>query len=320
MIDHVVVMAASPSRRMEPLTRTRPKAMLPILGKPMIAHVMDSFYDAGMRRFTVVVGEQEGAVVLWLTTQWHKDVSLMFAPQGHKRGTASALFAARGMIDGPFIITSCDNLIPKTHVAELCEYYAAHPSDTVILNLLYAPQEIVEGAGVVLDPRGYVMYVSEHPIGAHQDFRTVLPVYLFTPSVLDYLDRVPVSEESGERMLATAIQMMIDDGQLVGAVEAANRIRLDTPEDLLNANLRLIASLAEPILLSEIPPSVRIVPPVYIDPGVVISNEVTIGPNVYLETGTVVGHRTTIRNSVVLGRRIGREQHIEGEVVKEDRL
>ncbi len=319
MIDHVVVMAASPSRRMEALTRTRPKAMLPILGKPMIAQVMDGYYKAGIRRFTVVVGEQEGSAVIWLTEKWHKDVTLTFALQGHKRGTASALFASRDYISGPFIITSCDNLISETHVANLSEYLAAHPGDSAVLNLLYAPDEIVQSAGVLLNPRGYVMYVSETPIGAHQDSMTALPIYAFTSKVLDYLDRVPVSEESGERMIGSAIQLMIDDGQTVGAIQADDRIRLETPDDLLQANMRLLAQLSEPVMLSEAPTSATIVPPVYVDPGVVLNQGVTLGPNVYIETGSRIGAHTVLRNTIVLARQIGSNLTIDGEVVKEDR-
>ena len=57
--------------------------MLPILGRPMIGWVLENFYQTGIRDFTVVVGEYEGTVVEWLTTDWHSDVKLTFAPQGH---------------------------------------------------------------------------------------------------------------------------------------------------------------------------------------------------------------------------------------------
>lgn len=319
MIEHIIVMAASPSRGMESLTRTRPKAMLPILGKPMIAWVMDAYYKADIRQFTVVVGEQEGSVVEWLTTQWHRDVQLRFAPQGIQRGTASTLYATRSLIDAPFIITSCDNLVPEEHIVRLAWYFESHSSDVAVLSLLYSPDEAPETAGVLLDPRGNVMYISEKPIGAHQDFMTTLPVYGFTPEILNYLDRVPVMEEIGGRVLATAIQMMIDDKKVVGAVQADWRIRFETPQDLLNANMHFLHQQLEPCLLSELPPSVQVTPPVYVDTGVVVNNGAQIGPNVYLESGTIIGADSTVKDAVVLGRQIGHNQHIEGQLVSTDR-
>lgn len=319
MIDYAVIMAATPSRGMEALTRTRPKAMLPILGKPMIASVMEELYEAGIRQFTVVVGEQEGVVVEWLTSNWHQDVKLTFALQGHRRGTASTLFAARAFIDRPFIIASCDNLVPNEHIIRMARYFDTHPSDTAALTLFYAPEDAPLSAGVVLDPRGNVAVISEKPFGAHQDYMTTLPIYAFTPHILDYLDRVPVLEESGERVLANAIQLMIDDGNLVGALQTDTRIRLDIPEDLLSANIQTLSELSTSTILSEVPANGETIEPVFIDSAVTIGNGVKIGPNVYLESGTVLGSNTVIRNSVILGRRISPGVVIDNEIVNGDR-
>ncbi len=318
IIEHVIVMAASPTGQMEPLTRTRPKAMLPIMGKPMIARVMDGYYKAGIRRFTVVVGEGEGSVAEWLHARWHPDAKLAFALRGHLRGTASTLFAARSLIDGPFIIAHCDTLVPEEHVTNLCQYFESHPVDATVLSLHHAPEQAVEAASVLLDPRGHVIYISERPSDAHQAHMTALPVYGFTPRVLDYLERVPITEESGERVLTTAIQMMIDEGHTVGAAEAEWAISLRNPDDLMQANRHFLAQLSAPSLLSDIPTSVEIIPPVHIDPGVVVRAKAHIGPYAYLETGSVVGPETVIRDSMVLGRRIGAGQKIEGQIINED--
>ncbi|GAB4469297.1 MAG: NDP-sugar synthase [Anaerolineae bacterium] len=320
MIEHVIVMAASPDRSMEALTRTRPRAMLPILGKPLVAWVMDGYYNAGIRRFTVVVGEREGDVAIWLAERWHKDARVDFAPQGHRRGTASTLFATRHLIDGPVIITSCECLVSEEHVHTLATYFERRSSDVAALSLYHAPEEAPETAGVLLDPRRRVMLISEKPLGAHQDYMIALPVYAFTPRVLDYLDRVPVVSESGARVLTTAIQMMIDDGGLVGAVEASWRLRLATPDDLRRANLEMLTRLEEPHIKSKVPESAAIIPPVYIEERVTIGQHVTIGPNVYIEQGSVIGARSILEDSVVLGCQIGAGMTVRAEVVGEDRL
>lgn len=319
MIEHAVIMAATPSRGMESITRTRPKIMLPILGKPLIAWVMERFYKAGIRKFTIVVGEHEGTAVEWLLTKWHSDVQLTFAPQGHRRGTASALIAARGFIESPFIIASCDNLVPEDYVQQLVGYFESRPSDVAALTLYYAPEDAIFTAGVLLDPRGNVAYISEKPFGAHQDYMTTLPVYAFTPDILSYLDRVPILEESGERALATAIQMMIDDGKLVGVSQVESRIRLDNPTDLLNANLQLLSETNGHTVMTSIPSTAQVEDPVFIDSSVEIGNGAHIGPNVYLESGTVIGINTVVKNSVVLARRISGGITVDGELVTGDR-
>jgi NDP-sugar pyrophosphorylase family protein len=312
-------MAASPGRKMERLLRTRPKAMLPILGTPLIAWVMDGYYKTGIRRFTVVVGEQEGAVAAWLSANWHADATLTFAAQGPERGTASTLYATRALIDEPFLIVSCDVLIPDEHVHQLASYFETHPSDVAALSLFYAPDQIPEGATVFLDPRGNVMYISETPAEGHQDYMTALPVYAFTPAILDYLDRLPVMEKSGERALSAGIQLMIDDGHVIGGLQTGWRISLDQPEDLLTANILMMARDEKPVIASPMPDNGTLIPPVHIDAGVVIGSGASLGPNVYIETGSVIGPNVSLSDAIVLGVRISGGHSIQREVVAERR-
>lgn len=320
MIDHVVVMAAPPSQNMGFLIRTRPKGMLPVLGRPLIARALEPYYRAGIRHFTLVVGEKEGSIVAWLSEKWYPDARLTFAPQGHRRGTASTLFAARKLVQDRFIITSCDILLPESHAGALAHYFDTYRSDTAVLSLGKAQKLPHQGAGVLRDPRGRVLFVSEDPIAAHQDYMTALPVYGFTPHVLAYLDRVPVKEQSGEHAITSAIQMMIDDGQSIGAVETPAYTGLDAPDDLFKTNLDWLAAAGQGALLSEIPASARIIQPVHVDPGVMIEPEAQIGPLVYLETGTVVERGARLARSVILGRRIGKGRTVENMLVKEDLL
>src|SRR5574341_106630 len=319
IIEHVIVRAPSPPTGIEPLVRTRPKAMLPVVGKPMIARVMDGFYQVGIRRFTVVVGEHEGTVVEWLNTRWHADAKINFALQGHRRGTASTLFATRHLIDGPFIITPCDTLVPEEHIANLCRYFETYKVDATVLSVYNDEQQRIEGVSVLLDPRGQVLYVTEKAAPGHQGNLTALPIYGFTPRVLEYLDRVPV-EETGGRPLTTAIQMMIDDGQPVGTVETEWAAYIHTPDDLFEANMYFLSQLSKPSILSEIPASAMITPPVHVDPGVFVGERVKLGPNVYLENGTEVGQDAVLSNSVVLGRQIAGRKRVEGPVVSKDIL
>jgi NDP-sugar pyrophosphorylase family protein len=128
-----------------------------------------------------------------------------------------------------------------------------------------------------------------------------------------------VTEESGERVLANAIQIMIDDGNLVGSVQADSRMRLDTPQDLLDANMQLLSEQSSRTVLSELPENAQVHEPVYIDPGVSIGTGAEIGPNVYLESGTVLGLNTKVQDSVILARRISTGTVIENELVSGDR-
>jgi NDP-sugar pyrophosphorylase family protein len=148
---------------------------------------------------------------------------------------------------------------------------------------------------------------------------TALPIYGFTPTILGYLDRVPVMEQSGERALAAGIQMMIDDGLVVGALETGWRIQLNDPDDILTANILLMAKDSLPVLNSPVPASATVIPPVHVDADVMIGQGASLGPNVYIETGSVIGANAKISESVILGVRIGAGETIQREVVDQER-
>ena len=52
----VVILAGGLGTRMSELTKTIPKPMVPILGKPIIVHIMEHYYKYGYNEFYVALG------------------------------------------------------------------------------------------------------------------------------------------------------------------------------------------------------------------------------------------------------------------------
>lgn len=78
-------------------------------------------------------------------------------------------------------------------------------------------------------------------------------------------------------------------------------LKIEQDEDLLTLNRLLLDEGSDAHILSEIPDDVRIVPPVRIDPQVVVGSTTVIGPHVYLERGSRIGTGVTISDAIVLG-------------------
>src|SRR6056297_522831 len=98
-----VVLAAGEGTRMRPLTADRPKPMLPVAGKPLVAHALETAAAAGSSQFIIVVGYRQDAVRDHFGSEY-AGVPITYVEQESQQGTADAVRAARSHLsDEPFV-------------------------------------------------------------------------------------------------------------------------------------------------------------------------------------------------------------------------
>jgi NDP-sugar pyrophosphorylase family protein len=314
VIEQAVILAAGRGKRLGLLTKDRPKSMLPVLGKPIMVRIMDRLREVGIRRFVVVIGENEGGVAAYINSSWYPDTEVEFALQAVPTGTVDALSLAAPHLDGPFLLTAVDNLTSVEHVQNLIRCHD-HSSDQVaVLSLLPAtPDQIRMSCDAVIEDDRIVAVEEkpEHPRGSH----AAIMLYAFAPRFLDYLPSVRISPR-GEREIVSAIQASIAAGQKVGYAVTEWRLHLTRELDLLAINRQFLQEGRDAHILSEIPDSVQIASPVRIDPKVSVGREARIGPNVYLESGATIGQGAVLENTVVLsGGVVSAADHCLGELI-----
>jgi NDP-sugar pyrophosphorylase family protein len=314
VIQQAVILAAGRGTRLGLLTKDRPKSMLPVLGKPMMARVMDRLREAGIRRFVVVIGDQEGAIAAYLTSSWHPETETKFAIQAIPTGTVDALRLAAAHIDGPFLVTSVDNLTSAEHVERLITRFNQTPGQIATLSLLpTTPDQIRVSSGVVVEG-DRITAIEEKPAEPRGTYASIM-LYAFDPQILNFLSNVKVSSR-GEREIANAIQLSIADGKFVSYVVADWRLHLTKELDLLAINRHFLQEGRDNHILSEIPGSVHIIPPVRIDPKVSVGQAAHIGPNVYLESGATIGERAVLQDTIVLtGAIVPAAEECFGEII-----
>jgi len=291
-----VILAAGRGKRLRPLTLKRSKAMLPILGKPMVARVMENIAEAGIREFILVVSSKDEE----LTSYFERCPEVRFAFQEEPLGTAHALNCAAHLIKGDFLLSACDSLVPPNHIAEVIRTHRLNDADAV-LSLQRVDRSELSRLSVVEMEENSVIRIVEKPSPAEAPTNIAsLPLYVLPPAILNYLDEVPLSPR-GEYEIQDAIQMLIDQGKKIKGVFTEERLDLTKPEDLLSINLRYLAQGRDAEIASAaLKADTKIIPPVRIEEGITIGEDCTIGPYVYLERGCELGPRVRIREAVVL--------------------
>lgn len=313
MIEQAVILAAGRGSRVGALTENRNKAMLPVLGKPIMVRVMDRLREAGIKRFVVVIGAQDGGLASYLSNSWYPHLEVQFVLQPIPKGTADALSLATNYIDGDFLLSSVDNLTPPDHVPNLMHCFQETDADFVLSLVETDAEEMKSSAEAIIDGDLVVEVVEkpENPVGNAAS----IMLYVCKHRFLKYLPSVKPSAR-GERELISAVQALIQDGGQVAYVFTDHRYHLSHDEDLLMINNSYLEEERDSHILSELDSSVSVIPPIRIDPGVRVGNNARIGPYVYLESGCKVGVGASLTNTVVLRDGvIGDQETCENQIV-----
>jgi UTP--glucose-1-phosphate uridylyltransferase len=270
-VTTAVVPVAGLGTRLLPATKSQPKEMLPVGGKPVVQHVVEELARAGIERVVFVTGRGKGAIedhfdpdpvlaralhergddeLLARLRFEHMGVSFAYTRQPSPRGLGDAVLCAEGFTgDAPFVVALGDAIFgtrePPDVVARLAAALEQHGAACAIA-VREVPREQTGRYGIlsVEDPEedgvARVTAIVEKPDPA--DAPSTLSVsarYLLTPAIFDALKQTEPGA-TGEVELTDAIARLIADGATVVAVNLGDVVRHDvgTHESYAAAFLR----------------------------------------------------------------------------------
>lgn len=291
MIEQAVILAAGQGAGLGALTHYRTRATLPILGKPVMVRVMDRMREAGIRRFVVVIGAQDGSLASYLNSSWYPHTEVEYVLQPVARGPVDALKMAAKYVSDDFLLASIEDLTPPEHIPMLIERFVQTDAD-VVISVVHETEDlsveaVVDGKRII-----DIRYRPDVPTGGLAPFM----VYACRRDFATYVKSI----KNPRRVMTDVIQALIADEGHVGLVEAEYRYQLAADVDLLIVNNHYLDEGRDSYILSELPGTVTVIPPVRVDPGVRVGQGVRLGPYVYLESGCSIGDSAQIANAVVL--------------------
>lgn len=301
-----VILAAGKGSRLGSLTTHNSKAMLPVVGKPMIERVMMQIAAAGIDRFLLVVSPDDTEIVEYFTPKESLFGSLRFAYQDQPLGMGHALLSAAELIENDFILAACDNLVSSSHIQEMLQKWSFQRGLNALLSVMPVDQEQVSSTAIVELEGDFLTAIIEKPrMDEVNSLVASLPLYIFTPDIISFLTDVKMSIR-GEIELQDAIYTLIKScGNVIG-VETQRRLTLTTLEDYLYINLHYLRSgdfISRSF--SSITDSV-LIPPYFIGSDVELGDGSVIGPNVFIDNKSKLTARTILSDAVVLGEKIFR--------------
>jgi bifunctional UDP-N-acetylglucosamine pyrophosphorylase/glucosamine-1-phosphate N-acetyltransferase len=311
-----IVLAAGRSKRMN---SALPKVLHPILGVPLVVHVLEAAVAAGVTRIVLVANADNKDALAQASADWITErrtrieraaaVSCEIAIQETPRGTADAVLSARAALAGfsGTAVVLCGD-VPCVSASSIEALLLGHSERKADLSVLSGDLPNPTGYGrIVRGPDGDLAAIVEEKDATPE--RKALKeinsgiLALELPRLWDTLSRIAPSATTGELYLTEAVVVGRNEKKRTIAVRAA------LPEDVLGVNDRsqlaeCAAVLRHRVNVAHMKAGVTIVDPAtaFIDTRVQIGRDTTIMPFVVIEGPCVIGS----------GVRVGPFAHVRG--------
>lgn len=292
-----VILIGGEGTRLRPLTCNTPKAIVPILNRPFLEHLLLYLKGHGVTDIILAMGYLPDSVQSCLGDGSQLGVRITYVTEKSPLGTAGAVKHAESFLDGQFIVLNGDII---TEI-DLTDMIKRHQEIKPKASLALTPVEDPTAYGVVeTDAQGKVKHFLEKP-GWDEVTSNMINagIYILEPEVLAH---IPVSTPF--MFEHDVFPALLKRGDLIlGYPSDAYWIDIGTPGKYLEAHHDLLwrrdDSRVRTEGKSQIHPSARIEGPVLIGDDCIISAGATIKGPAVLGPQCEIGRGAVIEGAVL---------------------
>jgi mannose-1-phosphate guanylyltransferase/phosphomannomutase len=318
-----VVMAGGEGSRLRPLTIGRPKPMVPMVSKPVMAHILDLLKRHGITEVIVTLHFMPDVIQSYFGDGQSLGMNIRYAIEESPLGTAGSVKNARKYLDEPFLIISGD-AVTDINLQDVIAFHQEKQAEAT-LTLFRVPNPLEYGV-IITDPAGKIVQFLEKPSWGEVISDTVnTGIYVIDPSVLKLIedgvrtdwskDVFPQMLEKGHALYGYVAQgSWTDVGDITEYMRASADVlhhRVQTEE--LGRHIGGDIWCGEGV---EIAPDAQLYGPIFLGEEVKIKGGVIIhGPTVVRDY-TIVDNRAHIDRSIIWRNcYIGEGAEIRGAIV-----
>lgn len=223
-----VIPAAGEGTRLGELTEDRPKGLVEVAGRPLLAYAFDAVIDVGANRLVVVIGYR-GEEIVARFGDAYEGVPITYVHQRERLGLAHAVSTVSKQVDGPFIVHNGDNVI-QADLEAVHDHVGADGVDGVLL-VEEVTREEAQRTGVVTTESGVVTGLIEKPAEPPSTLSTT--GYFVLPEATFHACALVQPGATGEQELSTAIDLLVRAGYTIVPVAIDGwRVNVNRLEDV----------------------------------------------------------------------------------------
>ena len=299
-----VVLVGGRGTRLRPVTYDIPKSLVPLRNRPFMGYMLDFLRRGGLDGAVLSMGYLPDPIQAYLCTKQDlESFSVDYAVEDRALGTAGGIKNAEQYLDGDALVVVNGDVLTGMDLAKAIQ---VHEASNALATITLTSVE---------DPTAYGLVEVDHEMRVHRfiekpaadDVTTNLVnagVYVLEAEVLRL---IPANREvSIEREIFPELQ---DSGRLRAHITGSYWRDIGTPRSYLAASHDVLSGAVgarEGFEYLEVDPSVelgknvKLLPPVSIAEGCMISDLATIGGRSSLGKGSVVGEGAVVEGSILL--------------------
>jgi mannose-1-phosphate guanylyltransferase len=322
-VKQAVILAGGEGTRLKPLTNTRPKPLLPVLGRPCIEYVINSLASAGVEEIFLACGYRSQDIVDSLGDATHYGAKIICAYEETPMGTAGAVKLLQDKLHGTFVVGSGDTLTD----ADLGHLIDFHREKNAFVTMSLTEVERPEQFGIVgVNSEGRIERFMEKP-KPEEVFSNVINAgtYVLEAEVLDHVP-VGTKYDFSKNLFPDLLQQ--------GKVLCASPLKgywkdIGRPQDLFQANIDMAERRGQNITIRGALCKGKIAGSGFTAEGAKLFGPVFVGTGARLGKGSsttrsaigkgsTVGERAVLENSLILDRcQIGAGSILKGSILGE---
>ena len=225
-VNEGLILAAGHGSRIAALSGSAPKPLVPLLGAPLLEHILLSSNAAGIEKFVIVVGYRADAIRRWFADQRLGNISVTLVENvEYQKANGVSALAAKDLLRRPFLLLMADHIFePKTARALLRQPLE---EDEVILGVDYNINRIFD-----LDDATKVKLEGNNIVDIRKDLLHYdaldTGMFLCTPSLFERLES---AKRDGNCSLSDGMRQLGRERKLKGFdIGNGHWQDVDTPE------------------------------------------------------------------------------------------
>ncbi len=309
----VVILAGGKGLDLFPLTQTRPKPMITLLGKPILEYLIKELKEVGLTDILIVTGYKGEQIINYFKKGCEFGVSIEYADQGDNEGIEAALLASEDFVknESVFMLLFGDIVSEKGLILRALNAFENTQSDMAMTLTLRG--DTGDFGIVEIDSMGLVKKAGIKKADSSSRSNYVdAGCFILKPDILEEVKTKP--------SIGQAINNRIEKGdKVIAAIWEKEWFDIGKPWNIIEANRLLLSKVKESRIAkdvviganvelkniviiekgTEIGSGTVLNGPIYIGPETYIGNNVLIRDHCSIGKGAIIGFSSEIKNSVL---------------------